>query len=63
MGKIEFHDHHAFVAVSKRVAKMALQRLREECIKGRKTPHRARAVVASPSRFSKCEIIQVVSIA
>nr|WP_263974541.1 DbpA RNA binding domain-containing protein [Myxococcus xanthus] len=53
MGKIELHDRHAFVAVSKRVAKMALQRLSEGRIKGRKTPHRARAVVASPFQILK----------
>ncbi|NNB92005.1 ATP-dependent RNA helicase DbpA [Corallococcus exiguus] len=36
VGKIEIHDHHAFVAVSKRVVKVAFQRLSEGRIKGRK---------------------------
>lgn len=36
VGKIDIHDRHAFVAVSKRVAKMALPRLSEGRIKGRK---------------------------
>ncbi|MBN9683635.1 MULTISPECIES: ATP-dependent RNA helicase DbpA [unclassified Corallococcus] len=36
VGKIEIHDHHAFVAVSKRVVKMAFQRLSEGRIKGRR---------------------------
>jgi ATP-independent RNA helicase DbpA len=36
IGKIELHDHHAFVAVSKDLVRMALQRLREGRIKGRK---------------------------
>ncbi|WP_434349043.1 DbpA RNA binding domain-containing protein [Myxococcus virescens] len=34
--KIELHDRHAFVAVSKRVVKMAHPRLSEGHIKGRK---------------------------
>ena len=34
--KIEIHDRHGFFAVSKRVAKMTLPRLREGHIKGRK---------------------------
>ncbi|WP_161606578.1 hypothetical protein [Myxococcus xanthus] len=42
MGKLEFHDRHAFVAVSKRVAKMALPRLSE----GHK--HRIERVRQSP---------------
>ncbi|AFE08524.1 ATP-dependent RNA helicase [Corallococcus coralloides DSM 2259] len=36
VGKIEIHDHHAFVAVSKRVVKVAFQRLSEGRIKGRR---------------------------
>ncbi|MBZ4372790.1 ATP-dependent RNA helicase DbpA [Corallococcus interemptor] len=36
VGKIEIHDHHAFVAVSKRVVKVAFQRLTEGRIKGRR---------------------------
>jgi ATP-independent RNA helicase DbpA len=36
VGKIEIHDHHAYVAVSKRIVRVALQRLREGRIKGRK---------------------------
>jgi ATP-dependent RNA helicase DbpA len=36
VGKIEIHDRHAFVAVSKRVVKVAFQRLSEGRIKGRK---------------------------
>jgi ATP-independent RNA helicase DbpA len=36
IGKIEIHDHHAFVAVSKRIVRVALQRLRDGRIKGRK---------------------------
>jgi ATP-independent RNA helicase DbpA len=36
IGKIEIHDRHAYVAVSKRIARVALQRLRDGRIKGRK---------------------------
>ena len=36
VGKIEIHDHFAYVAVSSRVAKVALQRLQNGRIKGRK---------------------------
>ncbi len=36
VGKIEIHDRLSFVAVSKRVVRVALQRLREGRIKGRK---------------------------
>ncbi|WP_375772123.1 ATP-dependent RNA helicase DbpA [Archangium gephyra] len=36
IGKIEIHDHHAFVAVSKSIVRVALQRLRDGRIKGRK---------------------------
>ncbi|WNG43251.1 ATP-dependent RNA helicase DbpA [Archangium minus] len=36
IGKIDIHDRHAYVAVSRRVARVALQRLREGRIKGRK---------------------------
>lgn len=36
IGKIEIHDHHAYVAVSKRIVRVALQRLRDGRIKGRK---------------------------
>lgn len=36
VGKIEIHDRLAYVAVSKRVVRVALQRLREGRIKGRK---------------------------
>lgn len=36
IGKIEIHDHHAYAAVSKGIARVALQRLREGRIKGRK---------------------------
>jgi ATP-dependent RNA helicase DbpA len=36
IGKIELHDHHAYVAVSKGLVRVALQRLREGRIKGRK---------------------------
>ena len=36
VGKIELHDHHAYVAVSRRVAKAALEALRTGTIKGRK---------------------------
>ncbi|WP_257461084.1 ATP-dependent RNA helicase DbpA [Archangium lipolyticum] len=36
IGKIEIHDRHAYVAVSKRIARVALQRLREGRIKGRR---------------------------
>ena len=36
VGKIEIHDHLAYVAVSRRVVKVALQRLREGRIKGRR---------------------------
>ncbi|QRN95405.1 ATP-dependent RNA helicase DbpA [Archangium violaceum] len=36
IGKIEIHDHHAYVAVARSIARVALQRLREGRIKGRK---------------------------
>jgi ATP-independent RNA helicase DbpA len=36
VGKIEIHDHHAFVAVSKSIVRVAFQRLSEGRIKGRK---------------------------
>jgi ATP-independent RNA helicase DbpA len=36
VGKIEIHDHHAYVAVSKSIVRVALQRLSEGRIKGRK---------------------------
>ncbi len=36
VGKIEIHDHLAYVAVSKRLVNVALQRLRDGRIKGRK---------------------------
>ncbi|MGZ3458158.1 MAG: ATP-dependent RNA helicase DbpA [Archangium sp.] len=36
VGKIEIHDHHSYVAVSKDMVRVALQRLREGRIKGRK---------------------------
>ena len=36
VGKIEIHDHFAYVAVSKSIAAIALQRLRDGRIKGRK---------------------------
>ncbi|AKJ02032.1 ATP-independent RNA helicase DbpA [Archangium gephyra] len=36
IGKIEIHDHHAYVAVSRRLVSVALQRLRDGRIKGRK---------------------------
>jgi ATP-independent RNA helicase DbpA len=36
VGKIEIHDRLSYVAVSKRIARVALQRLREGRIKGRK---------------------------
>ncbi len=36
IGKIDIHDRHAYVAVSRRIARVALQRLREGRIKGRK---------------------------
>ena len=36
VGKIEIHDRHAVVTVSKRVAKRAFPRLSEGRIKGRK---------------------------
>ncbi len=36
VGKIEIHDHHAYVAVSKNVVRVALERLSEGRIKGRK---------------------------
>ena len=36
IGKIEIHDHHAFVAVSKSIVRVAFQRLRDGRIKGRK---------------------------
>lgn len=36
IGKIEIHDHHAYVAVSKQLVRVALQRLRDGRIKGRK---------------------------
>ncbi|HYO55358.1 ATP-dependent RNA helicase DbpA [Archangium sp.] len=36
IGKIEIHDHHAYVAVSKGIVRVALQRLRDGRIKGRK---------------------------
>ncbi|MCY1080229.1 ATP-dependent RNA helicase DbpA [Archangium lansingense] len=36
IGKIEIHDHHAYVAVSKDLVRLALQRLRDGRIKGRK---------------------------
>ena len=36
VGKIELHDRFAYVAVSRRVAKTALERLREGRIKGRR---------------------------
>jgi ATP-independent RNA helicase DbpA len=36
IGKIELHDHHAYVAVTKGLVRVALQRLREGRIKGRK---------------------------
>jgi ATP-independent RNA helicase DbpA len=42
VGKIEIQDHLAYVAVSKRVARVALARLREGRIKGRK--HRVERV-------------------
>ncbi len=42
VGKIELHDHFAYVAVARSVAKVALQALREGKIKGRK--HRVEAV-------------------
>jgi ATP-independent RNA helicase DbpA len=42
VGKIELHDRFAYVAVSRRVAKTALERLREGRIKGRK--HRVEPV-------------------
>lgn len=36
IGKIDIHDRHAYVAVSRDIARVALQRLREGRIKGRK---------------------------
>ena len=36
IGKIEIHDHHAYVAVSRSIVRVALQRLRDGRIKGRK---------------------------
>ncbi len=42
VGKIELHDHFAYVAVSRSVAKAALQALRDGKIKGRR--HRVEAV-------------------
>jgi ATP-independent RNA helicase DbpA len=36
IGKIEIHDHFSYVALSKHIAPIALQRLREGRIKGRK---------------------------
>ncbi len=42
VGKIEVHDHFAYVAVARNVAKVALERLRAGKIKGRK--HRVEAV-------------------
>jgi ATP-independent RNA helicase DbpA len=42
VGKIEIHDRFAYVAVSRSVARSALERLREGRIKGRK--HRVEPV-------------------
>jgi ATP-independent RNA helicase DbpA len=36
IGKIEIHDHYSFVAVSRHLAPLAMERLREGRIKGRK---------------------------
>ena len=36
IGKIEIHDHFSYVALSKNIAQVALQRLRDGRIKGRK---------------------------
>jgi ATP-independent RNA helicase DbpA len=36
VGKIEIHDHFSYVAISKKSAALALQRLRDGRIKGRK---------------------------
>lgn len=36
VGKIEIHDRWSYVAISQRIVRVALQRLREGRIKGRK---------------------------